>query len=165
MPVYANCLDIIKGLDIIYDSFVNEIQNGRKRLFVTSDALKVNSRGCLKNAFDPNDVVFYLLDNNNDSENKNKYVQEVNGELRINELRLALQTNLEVLSNNLGLGKDYFHLGNDYKYGLRTATEVISSNSDLYRTIHKYEILFESSLRQLVRVIQFISKNVMEIYL
>ena len=160
LPVYANCLDIIKGLDIIYDSFVNEIQNGRKRLFVTSDALKVNSRGCLKNAFDPNDVVFYLLDNNNDSENKNKYVQEVNGELRINELRLALQTNLEVLSNNLGLGKDYFHLGNDYKYGLRTATEVISSNSDLYRTIHKYEILFESSLRQLVRVIQFISKNV-----
>lgn len=160
LPVYANCLDIIKGLDIIYDSFVNEIQNGRKRLFVTSEALKVNSRGCLKDAFDPNDVVFYLLDNNNDSENKNKYVQEVNGELRINELRLALQTNLEVLSNNLGLGKDYFHLGNDYKYGLKTATEVISSNSDLYRTIHKHEILFESSLRQLVNIIQFISKNV-----
>ena len=31
LPVYANCLDIIKGLDIIYDSFVNEIQNGTSR--------------------------------------------------------------------------------------------------------------------------------------
>ena len=163
LPVYANCLDIIKGLDIIYDSFVNEIQNGRKRLFVTSDALKVASNGCLKDAFDPNDVVFYLLDNDNNGDNKNKYVQEVNGELRINELRLALQTNLEVLSNNLGLGKDYFHLGNDYKYGLKTATEVISSNSDLYRTIHKHEILFEYSLKQIVNIIQFISKNIFNI--
>lgn len=163
LPIYANCLDIIKGLDIIYDSFVNEIQNGRKRLFVTSDALKVNSRGCLKDAFDPNDVVFYLLDNSNDNENKNKYVQEVNGELRVDELRLALQTNLEILSNILGLGKDYFHLGNDFKYGLKTATEVVSSNSDLYRTIHKHEILIEDSLIQLIKSIQFVSKNIFNI--
>ena len=73
LPVYLNCIDVIKGLDIVYDSLVNEIQNGRKRLFVTSDALKVSSDGCFKNAFDPNDVVFYLLDSNNDQD-KNKYV-------------------------------------------------------------------------------------------
>lgn len=163
LPIYFNCLDIIKGLDIIYDSLVNEIQNGRKRLFVTSDALKVSSKGCLKNAFDPNDVVFYLLDNNNDQD-KNKYVQEVNGQLRINELRLALQTNLELLSNKLGFGKEYFNLGNNNRYkNQMTATEVISSNSDLYRTVHKHEILIEASLKDLIKSIQFISKNIFNI--
>ena len=162
LPIYFNCIDIIKGIDIVYDSLVNEIQNGRKRLFVTSDALKVSSKGCLKNAFDPNDVVFYLLDSNNEQD-KNKYVQEVNGQLRIEELRLALQTNLEVLSNKLGFGKNYFELGEYDRYNIKTATEVISSNSDLYRTVHKHEILIESSLKKLIKSIQFISKSIFNI--
>lgn len=159
LPVYLNCIDVIKGLDIVYDSLVNEIQNGRKRLFVTSDALKVSSDGCFKNAFDPNDVVFYLLDNNNDQD-KNKYVQEVNGQLRINELRLALQTNLELLASKLGFGQNYFKMDNFYHNNIRTATEVISSNSDLYRTVHKHEVLLEDSIKTLIKSIQFISKNI-----
>lgn len=159
LPVYLNCIDVIKGLDIVYDSLVNEIQNGRKRLFVTSDALRVSSDGCFKNAFDPNDVVFYLLDNNNDQD-KNKYVQEVNGQLRINELRLALQTNLELLASKLGFGQNYFKMDNFYHNNIRTATEVISSNSDLYRTVHKHEVLLEDSIKTLIKSIQFISKNI-----
>ena len=159
LPVYLNCIYVIKGLDIVYDSLVNEIQNGRKRLFVTSDALKVSSDGCFKNAFDPNDVVFYLLDNNNDQD-KNKYVQEVNGQLRINELRLALQTNLELLASKLGFGQNYFKMDNFYHNNTRTATEVISSNSDLYRTVHKHEVLLEDSIKTLIKSIQFISKNI-----
>lgn len=159
LPVYLNCIDVIKGLDIVYDSLVNEIQNGRKRLFVTSDALRVSSDGCFKNAFDPNDVVFYLLDSNNDQE-KNKYVQEVNGQLRINELRLALQTNLELLASKLGFGQNYFKMDNFYHNNTRTATEVISSNSDLYRTVHKHEVLLEDSIKTLIKSIQFISKNI-----
>lgn len=159
LPVYLNCIDVIKGLDIVYDSLVNEIQNGRKRLFVTSDALKVSSDGCFKNAFDPNDVVFYLLDSNNDQD-KNKYVQEVNGQLRINELRLALQTNLELLASKLGFGQNYFKMDNFYHNNIRTATEVISSNSDLYRTVHKHEVLLEDSIKTLIKSIQFISKNI-----
>lgn len=164
IPIYLNSLDTIKTLDIIYDSFVNEIQNGRKRLFVTSDALKVNSDGQLRNAFDPNDVVFYLLDSNISSENNNngKYVQEVNGTLRINELRLALRTNLELLSMKLGLGKNYFQLENDSGY-IKTATEVVSSNSDLYRTIHKHEIVVRESLVNLIKAIQFISKSIFNV--
>lgn len=160
IPIFFNALDTIKTLDIIYDSFVNEIQNGRKRLFVTSEALKVNSSGELKNAFDPNDVVFYLLDSNVTSETttQGRYVQEVNGTLRIPELRLAFQTNLELLSLKLGLGRDYFRLGNDNGI-MKTATEVVASNSDLYRTVHKHEISVEEALKDLIKAIQFISKN------
>lgn len=155
LPVYANCLDTIKSLDIIFDSFVNEIQNGRKRLFVTAEALKVNAKGKLGHAFDPNDVVFYLLDGN--IGNENKYVQEVNGTLRIQELRLALQTNLEILTIKLGFGKNCYQLG-DYQFE-KTATEVVSSNSDLFRTVHKHEILIAESIKKLIKSIQYISKT------
>lgn len=158
LPIYANSLDIIKSADIIYDSFINEIQNGRKRLFVTADALKVNSNGKFGPAFDPNDVVFYLLEGN--LENDKKYVQEINGELRIQELTTAIKTNLEILSMKLGLGEDYWRLDSNYfARTKKTATEVVASNSDLIRTIHKHEISVESCLRNLIMSIQEISKN------
>lgn len=158
IPVYFNALDVIKSLDIMYDSLVNEIHNGRKRLFVTSDALKVNSEGQLKNAFDPNDVIFYLLDSTVDNAT-NKYVQEINGELRINEIRLAIRTSLEILAFKLGFGKNYYQLG-DFGNVMKTATEVISSNAELYNTIHKHEILLYNSFKTLIEGIQFISKNI-----
>ena len=74
LPIYANSIDTIKALDLTYDSFTNEIQNGRKRLFVTQDALKVNSQG-FRNAFDPQDVVFYLLDGSFEGKNSNVYTR------------------------------------------------------------------------------------------
>lgn len=148
VPIYANSLDLIKALDLTFDSFVNEIQNGRKRLFVTQEAMKVGGDGCFKNAFDPQDVLFYILDSNF-SENKQNYVQEVNGQLRIEELKKAIQTNLDLLSVKLGLGDQYFKFdgGNVSK----TATEVISENSDLFRTISKHEKVLGSALRELIK--------------
>ena len=51
-------------------------------------------------------------------------------------------------------------MGNFYHNNTRTATEVISSNSDLYRTVHKHEVLLEDSIKTLIKSIQFISKNI-----
>lgn len=161
LPIYFNSLDIIKSLDIIYDSLVNEIQNGRKRLFVTADAMRVDSFGHLGPSFDPNDVVFYRLDGNfNDDK---KYVQEVNGTLRVNELRTALRTGLEVLSLNLGLGQNYFRIEDYQRFENRTATEVVASSSDLHRTIHKHEILVRSALINVIKAIQDVCKSEMNI--
>ncbi|KAK8835452.1 hypothetical protein M9Y10_004556 [Tritrichomonas musculus] len=156
LPIYANSLDTIKALDLTYDSFVNEIQNGRKRLFVTQEAMKVGSDGCFKNAFDPTDVLFYILDGNF-SDNKSNYVQEVNGELRVTDLNNSIQTNLNLLSTKLGLGEQYFKFENGAI--AKTATEVISENSDLFRTIKKHEVILESALIELVHNIAKIGKE------
>ena len=135
IPIYANSLDTLKAIDLTFDSFVNEIQNGRKRLFVTQ-AMKVSSaNGNFQNAFDPQDVVFYLLEGNFNDSNSH-YVQEVNGDLRIADLRNAIQTHLDLLAIKLGLGDQYF------KFEQNNATKTATSNkrdSDLYRTIKKHE--------------------------
>ena len=143
-------------MDLTYDSFVNEINNGRKRLFVTQEALKVSADGWLKDAFDPSDVLFYILDGNF-SDNKNNYVQEVNGQLRVTELSNALQTNLNLLSTKLGMGNNYFKFDNNVVS--KTATEVISENSDLFRTIKKHEQVLESSLTELIHAIARIGRK------
>lgn len=156
LPVYANCLDVLKALDLTYDSFVNEINNGRKRLFVTQEALKVSADGCLKDAFDPADVLFYILDGKF-SDGQNNYVQEVNGNLRVTELSSAIQTNLNLLSTKLGMGNNYFKF--DGNVVSKTATEVISENSDLFRTIKKHEAVLESALKELIIAIARMGRN------
>ena len=148
IPIYANSLDTLKAIDLTYDSFVNEIQNGRKRLFVTQEAMKVSSsNGNFQNAFDPQDVVFYLLEGNFNDVNSH-YVQEVNGELRVEELRNAIQTHLDLLAIKLGLGEQYFKF--EQNNATKTATEVISENSDLFRTIKKHEKVLESAITELI---------------
>lgn len=155
LPIYANSIDTIKALDLTYDSFTNEIQNGRKRLFVTQDALKVDSHG-FRSAFDPQDVVFYLLDGSFEGKNTNNYVQEVNGTLRVDELRTAIQTHLDILCMKLGFGRNYYRMG-EVLVG-KTATEVVSENSDLFRTINKHENPLEDALIEMVQLMIYIGK-------
>ncbi|MDR0738937.1 MAG: phage portal protein [Oscillospiraceae bacterium] len=128
-----------------------------KGLFVTQEAMKVGSDGCFKNAFDPQDVLFYILDRNF-SDNKVNYVQEVNGELRIEELKNALQTELNLLFMKLGLGNNYFRFENN-SLASKTATEVISENLDLYRTIAKHEKILENAIKELIQSIAFIGQS------
>ncbi len=43
-----------------------------------------------------------------------------------------------------------------YKFdssGVKTATEIISENSDMYRMIKKHEIILEDALKELIRII------------
>lgn len=150
IPIYANSLDVIKAADLTYDSFVNEIQNGRKRLFVTQEAMKVGGDGCFKNAFDPQDVVFYILDGNF-SDSKANYVQEVNGQLRVDELTKAIKTHLTLLSIKLGLDSDYF----SFEKGVttKTATEVISENNKTFRTLKKHEQVLDGAIREMIQSI------------
>lgn len=103
-----------------------------------------------------NKLYFYILDGNF-SDNKNNYVQEVNGQLRVTELSNALQTNLNLLSTKLGMGNNYFKFDNNVVS--KTATEVISENSDLFRTIKKHEQVLESALTELIHAIARIGRQ------
>lgn len=49
-----------------------------------------------------------------------------------------------------GFGTDRYQFGTS---GVKTATEIISENSDMYRMIKKHEIILEDVLKQLIRII------------
>lgn len=154
ISIFANALDVIKSIDIDYDSFTSEIQLGRKRLFTTKEVLRFNpTTGQNELNFDPNDIVFHVLgDGFSDEENAKNYIQEINGNLRIDEHINALNTNLKILGAKVGFGIRYLTF-DENTYSPKTATEVENSNNVLYATVSKHEILLQVAIENIVRAI------------
>lgn len=148
ITIFANAIDTLKKLDIEYDSYTNEFDLGRKRIFVAPEMLK-NADG--SPAFDPEDTVFYKLPDDYETKgNDKKPVIEINMELRAEQHSKAINDDLNYLSLKCGFGTERyrFESGN-----VKTATEVISVNSDMYRMIKKHEIILDDTLKQLIRII------------
>ena len=144
IPAFANAIDQLKGIDIAYDSYVNEFVLGKKRIMVKLEALR-NVDG--EPAFDKNDVVFYALpeDASNDT-----FVKEIDMKLRTAEHNKGVQDMLNALSSKCGFGENHYKYENG---NISTATQVISENSTLFRTIKKHETVLESVLIEICRII------------
>ena len=144
ISVYANAIDQLKNCDNVFDSFNMEFMLGRKRIMVKPEATKGLDGEQL---FDANDLVFYILPE--DSQNGST-VQEIQSTLRVAEHNTGMQMALNMLSMKCGFGDNHwkFDAGN-----ITTATQVISANSDMFRTIKKHEIILEEVLTELVQIV------------
>lgn len=148
MALFANSIDVVRKLDLEYDSYANEFSLGRKRIFVAPEMLSTQNGEAV---FDPQDTVFYELpeDYFKNSESK-EALHEVNMELRIEEHSQAINDDLNWLSLKCGFGTDRYKFESG---GVKTATEVISENSDMYRSLQKHELVLERVLVQLIQTI------------
>ena len=144
VSVYANAIDQIKGVDIAYDSYVNEFVLGKKRIIVKPEATK-DLDG--QPVFDPNDTVYYVLPE--DTQN-GSIIDQVDMKLRTAEHNAGLQDMLNALSSKCGFGENHYKFDNG---NISTATQVISENSSMFRTIKKHEIILEDVLIELCRII------------
>lgn len=144
ISVYANAIDQLKGVDIAYDSYVNEFVLGKKRIMVKPEATK-DIDG--EPVFDPNDTVYYVLPE--DSQN-GSVIDQVDMKLRTAEHNAGFQDMLNALSSKCGFGENHYKFDNG---NISTATQVISENSSMFRTIKKHEIILEDVLIELCRII------------
>lgn len=149
MSIFSSATDILQGIDIVYDAYINEIILGRKRIFAQDSVTNVHitEKGEAIKAFDPSDEVFYLLPQSPDNPNAPP-ITESNMELRITELDTAMQTQLNLISQACGFG------ANGYKWdsgNVSTATQVISENSKMFRTLHKHESVLRTAIIDMAR--------------
>lgn len=147
IALFANSIDQLKGIDVVYDSYINEFVLGKKRIFVAPEMLDFDPVTG-NPAFDDGDVVFYRLPEEMGS--KGDSIRDVDMKIRAGEHNQAINDNLNILSSKCGFGTERYRFE---KGSVATATQVISENSDLYRTLKKHEIPLESSLKELVRII------------
>ncbi len=146
VAIFANALDTLAKLDIEYDSYCNEFELGKKRIFVAPEMLQ-NIDGSL--AFDPDDTVFYKLPENYNKEEEG-LIHEINMDIRAEQHSQAINDDLNYLSMKCGFGTERYRFdGGEAK----TATEVISENSDMYRMLKKHEIILDEAIKQLIRII------------
>ncbi len=152
ISVYANAIPIFQGLDLVYDSYINEFDLGRKRIMVPASMakIKMGQEGVEKPIFDTRDVAFYAYQYSGED----MELKEINMTIRSQEHEQGLQTNLNLASKKAGLGNDRYQFN---KGGIKTATEVISEKSELYQNLCKHEILIDSALKGMVEAIAFLS--------
>ena len=144
IAVYANAIDVLQGVDIAYDSYVNEFKLGKKRIMVKPSAAQYLDG---TPAFDPDDVVFYVMPE--DTEN-GAVVTPIDMTLRTAEHNTGIQDQLNILSSKCGFGETYYRFDGG---SVATATQVISENSTMFRTIKKMEIVLEQALVELCRIL------------
>lgn len=156
ISIYANAIDVLQGLDIIYDSFINEFVLGKKRIFLEEELLKVDETGQMKMVFDTNDVVFHQLPTGDMKQESKSPITESNMALRISEHKEGIQLNLNLLSSKVGMGNNNYQFNGNK---VSTATEIISENSDLYRSIKKHEIILDDAFIDMFSSMLYICKN------
>ena len=146
VSLFANAVDTVRKLDLEYDSYANEFSLGRKRIFVAPELLTAQNGEAV---FDPDDTVFYELPEDYFKDTK-EAMHEVNMDLRIEEHSRAINDDLNWLSLKCGFGTDRYKFEDG---GVKTATEVISENSDMYRSLVKHELVLDRVLTQLIQTI------------
>lgn len=146
LSVYANAIDQLEGVDLVYDSYCNEFRLGKKRITipVTMAQVVMEEDGTAAPVFDDNDTEFYAVPfEQNSGENK---ITEHNMELRYEAHEAGIKTALGLLSYKCGMGSDRYRFE---RGGVKTATEVISDQSELFQSLKKHELLLEHALRGL----------------
>ena len=146
VPIFANAIDILRKMDLEYDSYANEFNLGRKRIFVAPEMLQ-DAAG--NPTFDTDDTVFYRLPEDYLSKS-NDPIKEINMDLRTEAHSKAINDDLNYLSLKCGFGTHRYQFEQG---GVKTATEVISENSDMYRMIQKHEIILDAAVQEMIRVI------------
>ena len=153
MSIYGAAIDQLKAVDLVYDSYVNEFQLGKKRLMVpmsfTQQAMQDD--GTYSPIFDPNDLIYNVYQVGDNSTDK---LQPVDMELRAEAHEQGLQRMIDLLSKRCGLGTGRFKFD---RGAAQTATQVISEDSDLYQSVKRHEKPLERAIIGMVRALSALS--------
>ena len=144
ISVYANAIDVLKGVDVAYDSYVNEFVLGKKRIMVKPSATK-DLDG--EPFFDPDDLAYYVLP---EDVSDGAVITPIDMTLRTQEHNTGIQDQLNLLSSKCGFGENHYRFDQG---SITTATQVISENSTMFRTIKKHEIILEQAITELCHII------------
>lgn len=152
IPHYANAIDNLKAVDISFDALKNEILDGRRRTFVRADMFSYDN-GEQRLVFDPNDTTVYQLP---EGATKDDLIQSDSDDLRTDKQTDTLNTQLNILGKKCGFGENYYHFDGQT---LQTATQVVSSNSKMFRRKKKLEVGYESAIFDLFNAIAYASSQ------
>lgn len=148
LSILANHIDKFKSIDTKYDSFNRDFRTGKKRILVDRTSLKaqakVDDTGNINYVtyFDTEDETYVAIGGMD-----NQPVKEIDFSLRYQEHISSINADLNYLSAGVSLGQHFYNFDGQ---GVKTATEVVSENSDTYRTKKHHEIMVNDCLYDLI---------------
>ena len=153
MSVFGMAIDQLKAADLVFDSYVNEFVLGKKRVMVPQSiaSIEMQQDGAMQPIFDPSDVLIYVYQQSPDGSEDLKALDMT---LRSAEHEAGLQRMIDLLSKKCGLGTGRYRFDGT---AARTATEVISEQSDLYQSLKRNEKPLERALCGMVNALSWLS--------
>lgn len=150
MSIFGNAIEILKSIDTKYDSWRNEFETGKRKIFIKSNLMnvqyKVDSADVVP-VVDPSDTIFYQIEWSKDD----VPIHEFSPDLRDAEHANSLDVELKLFSRKVGLGDSFYAFNNGAV--ARTATEVVSTNSALFRNLKKHELVLKSAIIGMCRAL------------
>lgn len=158
VSIYGNAIDNIKGCDVAYDSCLREVETGQRIVMMNKCLLTTDEEG---RPIAPQDVKqTYMQFFGDDAQaDVSEFIKEFHPSLNTDALDKELQNQLNMLSNKVGLGTNYYKF--DSSSGVVTATEYVGERNDFMRNAVKISKSLRSALRNLVLGILFVGKNIL----
>lgn len=151
ISIYANALDVLQGVDLAYDGFCEEMRLGRSRIFVNKELIDYGVNG-ERATFDNNESGFYY---GGEAENAKPF-EFYSPTLRTESYFNGINNALNLLSSKVGFGENHYRFDNG---GITTATQVISENSEMFRSLKKHEILLNEVIIGVCKALMYIHNN------
>lgn len=148
---FANATGTLKSLDTAFDSLQHEIVMGIRKIIVPASCTRtyINTEtGKQEIYYDPSDEVFIAF---NDTEKLDLKITDNTPELRIDQLRLAISTLINIACNQIGFSQGSFSFDG---VSMKTATEVISEDSKTFKTTKAYQNQIGRGIEQLILAIK-----------
>lgn len=158
VSIYSNAINALKGCDIVYDSCIRDVETGQRIMLFPTNLLPTDEKGKAITPFDIKaDIAQYYGD---DVEMEGKeLIKVITPDLNTEKLNKGMQLHLNMLSNKVGLGVNYYNF--DSTTGAITATEYVGQRNDFMRNAVKMSRTLSNCLKSLVLGILFVGKNIL----
>lgn len=155
VSVFDDAIGAVKLVDSAADNTFKDLWLGQKMLFLDERMLQTGKDGRIIVPRAKDQQLFRKAEMDN---GKSSLIEEYNPDLRVADNKLALTTALCMLGARCGMGPDYFSLGEGD--GIKTATEVVAEQSDLFRNVRKHENLLAESIKAVARAALAVERDI-----
>lgn len=159
--VYGEAADVLKSIDDAFDTLCGEFKYSGKKIYYSKSLLQRDKNG---NVIIPDDddfikdVFYFTGDNLDDKSDLKEPIQEKNLAIRSKEISEGIELLLNIFSFKCGLGNGFYKFSSGTVQ--KTATEVVSQNSDLFRNICKLQLGIEKNIYEIIKAILYASNYV-----
>ncbi|GDZ85370.1 hypothetical protein C5L21_000560 [Leuconostoc citreum] len=159
--IVENNKNVINAINIAQDQFYREVKLGKRRIAIDGSLMKPSAAHSNDDTnqgypvFDTDDDVFMQVGKTKDGK---PIIEDLTNDIRVNQYSDAIQLFIREFENNIGLSQGT--LSTDATKSTKTATEVVSDNSDTYRTRSSYITQVEKQIKELIiSIVQLATKS------
>lgn len=150
LSIYDNAKTTIDFINRTYDEFAWEIKMGQRRVMVPEMTTRIafnkqGEREVSRRVFDPNENIFVSY--GNPDIDKTIAVTDLTTDIRSESYIQAINHGLSLFEMQIGVSSGMFTF--DGK-SMKTATEVVSENSDTYQMRNSIVSMVEQALKELI---------------